>query len=96
MIFNRNEFKLEEYDSLGISIDFYYLNADSFEIAVAIKEIAACVNFYSENIGAYQYKKLSLYKSFYEKILTYAELEKPILLFDTNRTVLSLIKKLVT
>ena len=29
IIFNRTRFKEEEYDSLGISIDFFYLNADS-------------------------------------------------------------------
>ncbi|VAX20741.1 hypothetical protein MNBD_IGNAVI01-1107, partial [hydrothermal vent metagenome] len=62
VVFNRHQFKIEEYDSLGISIDFYYLNADSIEVSTIINEAAKCINYFSKNIGSYPYKKLTLFE----------------------------------
>jgi hypothetical protein len=62
VVFNRHQFKRAEFDSLGISIDFYYLNADSNEVSTIIKEAAKCINYFSKNIGNYPYKKLTLFE----------------------------------
>ena len=62
IVLNRHQFKIAEYDSLGISIDFYYLNADSFEVSTIINEAAKCINYFSKNIGSYSYKKLTLFE----------------------------------
>ena len=62
IVFNSSEFKKTEFDSLGIGIDLFYLNADSFEARSIIKEAANCINFYSENIGSYSYKRLTLFE----------------------------------
>ncbi|MFA4923229.1 MAG: hypothetical protein WC557_03455 [Ignavibacteriaceae bacterium] len=62
IIFNRTQFKRTEFDSLGIRIDFYYLNADSIEALIIIKEVAKCINYYSKNIGSYPYKKITLFE----------------------------------
>ncbi len=62
IIFNPTQFKRTEFDSLGISIDFYYLNADSIEASIIINEVARCINYYSKNIGSYSYKKLTLFE----------------------------------
>ncbi len=62
VIFNRNQFKKAEYDSIGTSIDFYYLNADSIEASSIINEVAKCINFFSKYIGSYSYKKLTLFE----------------------------------
>lgn len=62
VVLNRHQFKIAEYDSLGISIDFYYLNADSFEVSTIINEAAKCINYFSKNIGSYSYKKLTLFE----------------------------------
>ncbi|MFH1527677.1 MAG: hypothetical protein ABIG69_13665, partial [Bacteroidota bacterium] len=62
IIFNPTQFKRAEFDSLGISIDFYYLNADSIEASSIINETAKCINYFSKNIGSYSYKKLTLFE----------------------------------
>ncbi|HEY4756023.1 MAG TPA: hypothetical protein VIH28_08220, partial [Ignavibacteriaceae bacterium] len=62
IIFNRSRFKEAEFDSLGINIDFFYLNTDSLEALSVIKEAFGSVKFYSENIGNYPYKKLTLFE----------------------------------
>ncbi len=62
IVFNRHQFKRAEFDSLGIGIDFYYLNADSIEVSTIIKEAAKCINYFSKNIGNYLYKKLTLFE----------------------------------
>ena len=62
IIFNRSRFKEVEYDSLGINIDFFYLNADSLQALSIIKEAIKSVKFYSEQIGNYPYKKLTLFE----------------------------------
>lgn len=62
IIFNPTQFKRAEFDSLGISIDFYYLNADSIEASSIVNEAAKCINYYSKNIGSYSYKKLTLFE----------------------------------
>jgi hypothetical protein len=62
IIFNRSRFKEAEFDSLGINIDFFYLNADSLEALSIIKEAIKSVKFYSEQIGNYPYKKLTLFE----------------------------------
>ena len=60
IIFNRTRFKEAAFDSLGIVIDFFYLNPDSLEALSVIKEAVKSVKFYSEHIGNYPYKKLTL------------------------------------
>jgi hypothetical protein len=62
IVFDIHQFKKAEYDSLGISINFYYLNADSIEVSTIINEAAKCINYYSKNIGSYSYKKLTLFE----------------------------------
>jgi len=62
IVFNRHQFKRAEFDSLGICIDFYFLNADSIEVSTIIKEAAKCINYFSKNIGNYLYKKLTLFE----------------------------------
>src|SRR3972149_7195209 len=62
IIFNRSRFKEAEFDSLGINIDFFYLNPDSLEALSVIKEAVKSVKFYSEHIGNYPYKKLTLFE----------------------------------
>lgn len=62
VVFSRNRYKIAEYDSLGISIDFYYLNADSIEISTIINEAAECITYYSKYIGRYSYKTLTLFE----------------------------------
>lgn len=62
IIFNPDLFKRSEYDSLGISIDFFYLNADSIEVSTIINETAKCINYYSKNIGSYAFNKLTLFE----------------------------------
>ena len=62
IIFNRTRFKEAAFDSLGIVIDFFYLNADSIEASRVIKEAANSIKFYSEHIGNYPYKKLTLFE----------------------------------
>src|SRR4030067_3613533 len=62
LIFNRSRFKEAEFDSLGINIDFFYLNTDSLEALSVIKEAFRSVKFYSEHIGNYPYKKLTLFE----------------------------------
>jgi len=62
IIFNRSRFKEAEFDSLGINIDFFYLNTDSLEALSVIKEAFRSVKFYSEHIGNYPYKKLTLFE----------------------------------
>jgi len=60
IIYHQTRFKKLEYDSLGINIDFFYLNADSIEALNVIKETFKSVKFYSEQISNYPYKKLTL------------------------------------
>ena len=62
IIFNPTQFKRAEFDSLGISIDFYYLNVDSIEASSIINEAAKCINYFSKYIGSYSYKKLTLFE----------------------------------
>ncbi len=62
VMFKRTQFKISEFDSLGISIDFYYLNANSIEASSIINEVVKCFNYYSKNIGSYSYKKLTLFE----------------------------------
>lgn len=62
IVFNSYQFKRAELDSLNISIDFYYLNADSIEASSIINEAAKCINYFSKNIGSYQYEKLTLFE----------------------------------
>lgn len=59
IIFNSALFKKAELDSMDISIDFYYLNADSIEVLSIITEAAKCINYFSKHIGSYAYKKLT-------------------------------------
>jgi hypothetical protein len=62
IIFNPTQFKIAEFDSLDISIDFYYLNANSIEASNIINEAANCINYFSKNIGSYSYNKLTLFE----------------------------------
>ena len=62
LIFNPAQFKRAEFDSLDISIELYYLNADSTEASSIIKEVVQCIKYYSKNIGSYPYKKLTLFE----------------------------------
>ena len=62
IIFNRSRFKEAEFDSLGINIDFFYLNADSIEALRVVKEAANSMKYFSEHIGNYPYKKLTLFE----------------------------------
>ena len=62
IIFNSTRFKELKYDSSGISINFIYLNSDSIEALSVIKEAFKSVKFYSEHIGNYPYKKLTLFE----------------------------------
>lgn len=62
IVFDSYQFKKAEYDSLGTSIDFYYMNADSLEASTIINEAAKCINYYSKYIGSYSYKKLTLFE----------------------------------
>lgn len=62
IIFNPTQYKRAGFDSSGISIDFYYLNADSIEASGIINEAAKCINYFSKNIGSYSYKKLTLFE----------------------------------
>jgi len=62
IIFDRSRYKEFEYDSLGINIHFFYLNADSIEALKVIEEAANSMKFYSEHIGIYPYKKLTLFE----------------------------------
>lgn len=62
IIFNPTQFKRAEFDSLGISIEFYYLNADSIEASIIINEAARCINYYAKYIGSYSYKTLTLFE----------------------------------
>jgi hypothetical protein len=62
IIFDRSRFKKAAFDSSGINIDFFYLNADSIEATRVIKEAFKSVKFYSEHIGNYPYKKLTLFE----------------------------------
>ena len=62
IIFDRSRYKEFEYDSLGINIHFFYLNADSLEASRVIKEAANSMKFYSEHISIYPYKKLTLFE----------------------------------
>lgn len=62
IIFNHARFKEAEFDSLRINIDFFYLNADSLEALRVIREAANSMKYYSEHIGKYPYKKLTLFE----------------------------------
>ena len=62
IIFNSSKVKKTEFDSLGIGIDFFYLNTDSIEAMSIIKEAANYINFCSEYIGRYSYKRLTLFE----------------------------------
>lgn len=62
IIFNHARFKESKYDSAGINIDFFYLNADSIEALRVVKEAANSMIYYSEHIGKYPYKKLTLFE----------------------------------
>lgn len=62
IIFNPTQFKRAEFDSLDINIDFYYLNADSIGALNIINEAAKCISYFSQNIGRYSYKKLTLFE----------------------------------
>ena len=62
IIFNPTQYKRAEFDSSGISIDFYYLNADSIEASRINNEAAKCINYFSKYIGSYSYKKLTLFE----------------------------------
>ena len=62
IVFNSSQFNRTEFDSLDISVDFYYLNADSIEASIIIKEVVKSLNYYSKNIGSYSYNKLTLFE----------------------------------
>ncbi len=62
IIFNPAKFKRLEFDSLGISIDFYYVTANAGDAAKINKEAVNCINYYSKNIGSYSYKKLTFFE----------------------------------
>ncbi len=62
IIFKNSQFKKAEFDSLGISIDFYYLNADFIAVKSIMNEVVKCVNYFSKNIGSYSYKRLTLFE----------------------------------
>lgn len=62
IIYRQTRFKELEYDSSGINIDFFYLNADSIEASRVINEAANSMKFYSEHIGNYPNKKLNLFE----------------------------------
>lgn len=62
IIFNSSMVNKSEFDSLGIGIDFFYFNADSIVAMSLIKETANFINFCSEYIGSYSYKRLTLFE----------------------------------
>lgn len=62
VIYHQTRFKELKYDSLGIKIDLIYLNADSIEASRVINETANSMKFYTEHIGNYSSKKLTLFE----------------------------------
>ncbi|HOJ18762.1 MAG TPA: hypothetical protein PLT92_09405 [Ignavibacteriaceae bacterium] len=62
IVFNSSKYNRAKYDSLDISVDFYYLNADSIDASTIIKEVVKTINYYAENIGSYSYNKLTLFE----------------------------------
>jgi hypothetical protein len=62
IVFNGSQFKRLEFDSLDISVNFFYLNADSIEASIIIQEVVKSLNYYTKNIGGYSYNKLTLFE----------------------------------